>query len=275
MPKCVSIRVVSFNLGIPQTMLESERRWNHHHVFKVRDALGILGHAAANDFVFCSEVGDMRKGFQAANVDFQHIVREALPGSSCSTTGAYLSVWNVKTQSAAVVQSNIWSATPPHAADMYWQAFDLTYRDAPPLADRDASQLADRDALQLAAPKVGLLVGNMHIPVGRASAPTKATRRRIVEQALQHLARLEVDAWRGRTNFPVMRVLVGDCNLDKEEAEAVMQQVGSPPLTALQRDFDIHQWQVCDVQFPRHVLKSARNQYTNHIPKITLAKIPP
>ena len=131
---------------------------------------------------------------------------------------AYLSVWNVQEQAAAVVHSSTCSATTGHSTDVYWQALDLTYRDAPPLADRDASQLADRDALQLAAPKVALLVGNMHIPVGRASAPTKSTRRRIVEQALQRFTRLEVDAWRGRANFPVMRVLVGDCNLNKEAA---------------------------------------------------------
>ena len=131
---------------------------------------------------------------------------------------AHLSVWNVQKQATAVVHSGTWSATTGHSMDVYWQGFDLTYRVAPPLADRDASQLADCDALQLAAPKVGLLVGNMHIPVGRASAPTKATRRRIVEHALQHLTRLEVDAWRGRANFPVIRVLVGDCNLNKEAA---------------------------------------------------------
>ena len=123
---------------------------------------------------------------------------------------AHLSVWNVQKQAAAVVPSGTCSATTGHSTDVYWQAFDLAYR--------SDSQLADRDALQLAAPKVALLVGNMHIPVGRASAPTKATRRRIVEQALQHLSRLEVDAWRGRANFPVMRVLVGDCNLNKEAA---------------------------------------------------------
>ena len=58
----------------------------------------------------------------------------------------------------------------------------------------------------------------MHIPVGRASAPTKATRRRIVEQALEYLTRLKVQTWLDRPDFPVMRVLVGDCNLNKEAA---------------------------------------------------------
>ena len=228
MAQCVGIRVVSFNVGIPQSMLESTRKWNRQHVFRFRDVLTSLGAAAGNDFVLCSEVGDSRQGLGATSVDFQHLVQEALVGAASSTSGAYLNVWNVCQRAAAVVQSGTWTATSGHSTDMYWQAFDLTYR----------------DASQLAAPKVGLLVGNMHIPVGRSSAPTHNTRRRIVEQALQHLAHLEVDAWRARADFPVMRLLVGDCNLPKEAAEAATPLVRPPPLTALQRDFNLRRWQV-------------------------------
>ena len=140
--ECVGIRVVSFNFGMPQSMLESERRWNRQHVFTFRDVLSSLGHAAGNDFVLGSEVGDARQGFRAANVDFQHVVQEALPGAACSSSGAYLHIWNVRQQAAAVVHSGTWTATTAHATDVHWQAFDLTYRAAPPLADRDASQLA-------------------------------------------------------------------------------------------------------------------------------------
>ena len=160
-----------------------------------------------------------------------------------------------------------WTATTGHTADVHWQAFDLTYR--------DASQLADRDAPQLAAPKVGVLVGNMHIPVSGSKGPSQQARRRIVGSALQLLTGLHVDGWRDRENFPVMRLLVGDCNLNKHNAEAVSQQEHTPPLTALQRDFELDRWQVCDVQFPRQALESSRRQNTNKkIPKITLAKIP-
>ena len=250
-PQCVGIRAVSFNIGMPQTMLQSDRRWQRQHGFKVRDVLAKLGHAAGNDFVLCSEVGDMRQGFQASNVDFNHVVQEGLPGADYSTSGAYLNIWNVHTRAAAAVQSGIWTATTGHATDMHWQAFDLTYRDAP--------QLADRDAPQLAAPKVGLLVGNMHITAGRPS-PSKTTKRRILEQALIFLTRLQVDAWRSREDFTVMRLLVGDCNLTKEAAEAVTQKVDLPPFTALQRHFKVCRWEVCDVEFPRQVLESARRQ---------------
>ena len=248
--RCVSIKVVSFNMGMPQSMLESDRSWRRAF-HAVRDMLEKLGHGAGNDIVLCSEVGDMRKGFSASNVDYNHIMQDALPGASYVTSGAYLNVWNIQNRAAAVVDSATWSASTGHTTDMHWQAFDLTYR--------DASQLADRAAPQLDAPKVGLLVGNMHIPVGD-HAPTKTTRRRILEQALQHLTTLQVDAWRTREDFQVMRLLVGDCNLTKEDAFAATQNVHLPPfaLTSLQRNLHVCQWEVCDDDFPGQVLETAR-----------------
>ena len=239
--RCVGIKVVSFNMGMPQSMLESDRCWRRAF-HAVRDMLEKLGHGAGNDIVLCSEVGDMRKGFQASNVDFHRVVSEGLPGSAYESNGAYLSVWNVHTQAAKQLQFGTWTASTGHATDMFWQAFDLTYR--------DASQLADRAAPQLDAPKVGLLVGNMHIPVSDHT-PTKTTRRRIVEQALQHLTSLEVDAWRTREDFQVMRLLVGDCNLTKEDAFFATQSIQMPPLTALQRHLAVRRWQACDAEFPR------------------------
>ena len=180
--RCVGLGVVSFNFGMPQSMLEADRRWNNTHVFRFRDVLEGLGNAAGSDFVFGSEVGEKRQRLRAANVDFEHIVQEALPGATCSSSGAYLHVWNVRQQAAALVQSGTWTAPSGQVTDLHWQAFDLTYR--------DASQLADLDAFQLAE-----LVGNMHIPVGSSKVPTQATRRRIVEQALQYLTHLEVSEW--------------------------------------------------------------------------------
>ena len=239
--KCVRINVVSFNIGMPQSTLDNDRTWRRAF-HAVRDLLEKLGRGAGNDIVLCSEVGDMRKGFRASNVDFHHVVSEGLPASDYESNGAYLSVWNLHTQAAKQVQFGTWTASTGHATDMHWQAFDLTYR--------DASQLADRAAPQLDAPKVGLLVGNMHIPVGD-HLPTKTTRRRILEQALQHLTTLQVDAWRTREDFQVMRLLVGDCNLTKEDAFSATQSIQLPPLTALQRHLAVRRWQACDAEFPR------------------------
>ena len=247
----LAFRVVSFNCGVHQDMLASKKQWNKTHIHKFQAMLAAFGRVSRNDFVFTSEVGGVRQGFTAANLDFRSVVETALPRAACESSGAYLHVWNVQNKAAVVVASGTWTATTSHPTDMYWQAFDVTYR--------GASQPADRDALQLAGPKVGVLVGNMHIPVGGSKAPTNAARRAIVGDALQHLTGLEVDGWRDR---PVMRVLVGDCNLDKQSAEAVTQQDSSPPLTALQRDLKLSRWQVCDVQFPRQALESPRKLCT-------------
>ena len=247
----VGIRVVSFNMGMPQSMLNSKRRWRSEHVFKIRDVLTKLGHGASSDLVLCSEVGDMRKGFSVSNVDYDHIIQDALPGAFYVTSGAYLNVWNIQNRAAAVVDSATWSASAAHTTDMHWQAFDLTFRDAP--------QLADRAAPQLAAPKVGLLVGNMHITAGKHKASIQ-TKRRILQEALQHLTTLQVDAWRTREDFQVMRLLVGDCNLTKEDAFPATQNVHLPPfaLTSLQRNLRVCQWEVCDDDFPGQVLETAR-----------------
>ena len=189
-------------------------------------------------------MGDARKGFHHTSIDVGHIVSDAVPGADFSTRGAYLSLWNVKNKATSLMQAGTWTATSNHNVDMYWQAFDLDYR--------DASQLAGR---------VGVLVGNMHIPCG-SNAPTMNARKKIVDQALDHLRLLDVEAWRGRNNFPVLRILVGDCNLGMDLARSCTQASRPPPLTPLQKNFELGKWQVCDVLFPKQALDSARTQNT-------------
>ena len=88
------------------------------------------------------------------------------------------------------------------------------------------------------------------------------TRKRFVETALEHLSRVYVGGWRGRDNFPVLRILVGDCNLGMDLARSCTQASRPPPLTPLQENFELGKWQVCDVLFPRQALDSARTQNT-------------
>ena len=71
-------------------------------------------------------------------------MQEALPGAACSSSGAHLTVWDVEKKAAAVVHSGTWTTTTGRSSDVQWQAFDLTYRDAPPIADRDARRLRGR-----------------------------------------------------------------------------------------------------------------------------------
>ena len=246
--QCVGIKVV--NLGCTSLGLGLHVAGARRRAHKINDVLTKLGHPCAHDSVLCSEVAGC-KGFRSFVLDFRHFVQEDLPEPSYFTDGAYLNLSYVPIQIAAEVQAGTWTASTGQPSYMHWQAFDLTYR--------DASQLADRAAPQLDAPKVGLLVGNMHIPVGD-HVPTKTTRRRILEQALQHLTTLQVDAWRTREDFQVMRLLVGNCNLTKEDAFPATQNVHLPPfaLTSLQRNLRVCQWEVCDDDFPGQVLETAR-----------------
>ena len=246
--QCVGIKVV--NLGCTSLGLGLHVAGARRRAHKINDVLTKLGHPCAHDSVLCSEVAGC-KGFRSFLLDFRHFVQEDLPETSYFTDGAYLNLSYVPIQIAAEVQAGTWTASTGQPSYMHWQAFDLTFRDAP--------QLADRAAPQLAAPKVGLLVGNMHITAGKhkASIPAK---RKILQQALQHLTSLEVDAWRFRKDFHIMRLLVGDCNLTKEDAEAATQNVHLPPfaLTSLQRNLRVCQWEVCDDDFPGQVLETAR-----------------
>ena len=231
--ECVGIRVVSFNFGMLQGMLESSKKWNKTHIFKFQGVLESLGVAASSDFVFGSEAGDHRKGFQATSLDFRNVVAVALPGADCSTSGAYFHIWNVNKAlaGASLVAEGTWRSPIGLASDVFWQAFDLTYRDVSKLEG-----------------KVGLLVGNMHIPVGGSKAPTVTTRRRIVQGALTYLTNFQLDQWQERENFAVVRLLVGDCNLCKDIATQVSQLDIEPRQSRLQREFALSRWQVGGVQ---------------------------
>ena len=257
--QCVGIKVVSFgctSLGLGQHVAGARARAR-----KIRDVLTELRHPAAHDLdsvhpsahvsdsvldSVLDYVVNQVSDFRAFVLEFHRFVQEDLPEASYFTDGAYLNLWNVPIQIAAQVQAGTWTASMGQLSYMHWQAFDLTY---------EAPRFAARDAPQLAAPKVGLLVGQIAI-----SAEHPLAKQRILQQALQHLTSLEVDAWRFRKDFHIMRLLVGDCKLTKESAEAVTQKVHLPPLTALQRDFNFGRWEVCDVDFPRQVLESARTQ---------------
>ena len=230
----MGIKVV--NLGFTSLGLGRHVAGARRHARKINDVLTKLGHPCAHDSVLCSEVAGC-KGLRFFLLDFRDFVQEHLPETSYFTDGAYLKFSYVPIQSASEVQAGTWTASTGQPSYMHWQAFDLTYA---------APRFAARDARQLAAPKVGLLVGNIDI-----SAEHSLAKITILQQALQHLTNLEVDAWRFRKDFHIMRLLVGDCKLTKENAEAATQKVHLPPLTALQRHLAVRRWQACDAEFPR------------------------
>ena len=149
-------------------------------------------------------------------------------------------VWGLRQDttgaSQLVFETHPYSASPSVGSDVA-HFMELEFR--------GASQLADRDVFQLAVSKFGLVVA---LP----RAPSSATQRRIMDQAAQDVSTLEVDAFLTRLNLPVMRLLVGECNLSRQESETASQMVPSLP------DFDVNRWQVGDAPFIRQAFDSAR-----------------
>ena len=68
----------------------------------------------------------------------------------------------------------------------------------------------------------------------------------IVKSTLTYLARTVPEAWRSYPSeaSPVLRILVGDCNLEKDEAANGTQDVDPAPISHLQQTcgecFDLH-----------------------------------
>ena len=89
-----------------------------------------------------------------------------------------------------------------------------------------------------------------------------SARRKILKDALTFLTNFERFEWREPENVTVVRLLVGDCNLSKGNAEAASQLNIEPRLSRLQCDLALFRWQVGGVQIRRLALESTRKQYT-------------
>jgi len=209
----VKFNVISFNFGINQAMLDSERQWNNKHGKKLRAIIHKCGDVALGDFIFGSEMGDHREGFEQSPANFREVVGLAHPGAECNTNGAYSSVWNVANRKeSTLLEQGTYTVPCGRDVDMHWQIF-LIQRSG-------ASQSA-------VVKPVGLIVGNLHI-VCATNPPSEATKKRIVKMCLNYLADLHVPDWESSSDNPVARILVGDCSLKREGAEAATQCAKSP-----------------------------------------------
>ncbi len=91
---------------------------------------------------------------------------------------------------------------------MVWNIFDVDFRGAHP-----------------AEQSFGLIVGNLHIRTpGLGQTPSTQARRRIVTSCLNFIA----DQGTHYGDQPVARVLVGDCNLSTQDAQAATQDPKKP-----------------------------------------------
>ena len=75
---CVKLNIVSFNFGVPQTMMASPKAWTKHAPTLCR-LLEQFGLVCDGDLIFACELGGHRPGATATKVDFGNVVKEALP----------------------------------------------------------------------------------------------------------------------------------------------------------------------------------------------------
>eukprot|EP00969_Alexandrium_andersonii_P031147 1359300-Alexandrium_andersonii.AAC.1 len=95
-----------------------------------------------------------------------------MPGADVCSSGAYLAVWNIRAAGATTaVDESTWTVPSGRAADVHWQAFEMSFCDAPQLAGTTSAEKAPK--------AVGLVVGNMHVPTPTNHAPTATTKRRL------------------------------------------------------------------------------------------------
>ena len=85
---CVKLNIASFNFGMHQTMMASPKAWTKHAPTLCR-LLEQFGLVCDGDLIFACELGGHRPGATATKVDFGNVVKEALPLSQSTTSGAY------------------------------------------------------------------------------------------------------------------------------------------------------------------------------------------
>ena len=69
---CSTRQVVSFNFGMPQSMLCGSKQW-HKHAAKMSDLVGKFANGAKADIIFGCEVGSHQQGLEKSTVDFDNV----------------------------------------------------------------------------------------------------------------------------------------------------------------------------------------------------------
>jgi len=197
------VRIGSFNVGMAQKMLTSKKTGKHME--KVQEILATcVQDAGLHVFSFC-ELGGHRQGLEAASIDYRHLrmFKEGV-GPKASVDENYMTAWNFGTDDTDASQLSVFPI----------------YRPTRHTLGQDAAGPQLVVHMFTVGTDTCLIHGNLHIP-----GPTGmvSTRTRIVEKALKrleatalsHSKRLEATAF----------VLVGDCNLSREQGEEAVQSL--------------------------------------------------
>ena len=224
------INIASLNVGMDQGMLANKRLW-HSNSTKLAQVVGRLFNYYKNDMVFLSEFGSYRKGPEYSCLDLYATFGCVVGPEVLNTSiGPFCSIYNGLTN---LVQQGFYASSLSKQADMHWQAFLLqcpTVTLGTPGDDGGESDGggASQPASDSADIQIAFLVGNAHIVKGQNSSTTVPQRQTIVKEFLNFLANLDIGDWKDCDDLPVVRVLIGDPNLDVGRAEEAVQDTDAP-----------------------------------------------
>jgi len=224
--RCVTLNFSSFNFAVPQRMMTDRVSGQRQLANKVRSLIMQMG-TLPSDIVLGCNLGGMRLGPRyAEHVDMDVIVQTALPGADFLSEGADFVVYNTDGRKNITLKvSGVTAVQCGYDVDLFWNIFELNYRGA-------SQSAASSDGGDSDHPPVGFVVGILSIPSSfTAGNMTRAKRREIFRKSLDLLADAHFQEW--PRDFPVARLLVGDCKMSEAEAVACLQDT-EPPAASVQ-----------------------------------------
>ncbi len=200
-PACFT--VASFNIGFHQSAMSGKKCSQHCNLFGAVCAK-IVENANA-DLFFACEVGGHREGLRRAGIQVGDILQKPFGNEiGFAEVDNYLSVWGFggASQPAIVFQNG-----------------DATRHTVP--AGREIDAVIQRFDVQVANQQWHVVVGNMHIVAGsKNAAPKDKTRQKAVSLLRDHLESIHPQD----PATPVVRIMVGDNNLKKNDVKEALQR---------------------------------------------------
>ena len=214
--KNCKLRVAPFTFGFDQGMMTGRNARKHYNNF-VRICAQLVEESDC-DLLFACEVGGFRMGFRHAEIDLWHLLREPFGDRvQFAEIDNYVAVWNF----------GAWNGHGGAAQPAQVSLHGCAERYTIPMGihqDVDAA-ITRFDVVTSDIGMCHVVVGNMHIVCGQ-SPPSILTRQRAVR-----LLRDRLDGYVFAPNIPVVRIMVGDNNLDSHQVrEALQRETDTDPL---------------------------------------------
>ena len=195
-PPVISIRIGSFNTGVQQSMLTGKGR--QHYIDYVEHIISKCVKVGRLHIMNLCELGGHKQGFAAANInelDMPIFQGTAAPYVSVDTN--YLTAWG-------------FDADTPQ--------FDVRRTRASKKFNLNSKTCEPELTVHAFEKYIGirLILGNLHIRVPHDKTVKTPLKQKILTQALRQL---ENEALHDSATQPVVLALVGDCNLEKSDAE--------------------------------------------------------